>query len=260
MGAWRAACFTVFERAARALELGSRGLAYVAAGFLRPEQLGRAITKRWQGFGASEGFVCSGLQPWERKLYLRHLKLDDEILVVGCGSGRDLLALLRAGYRVEGLEPAPRAVAMARATLLAQELDANVEVGRIETATLAKPYDAYVFSWYCYSYIPQRATRVAVLARVRDHLRPGGRILLSYVLCDHPPRRLPLAVTALVARLARSGWQPEPTDVFWAATPGLHFEHRFRPEEIDEEARAAGLAVAFHHWDDDGTAVLTVGE
>lgn len=258
MRTWRAAVFTLVQRVARGLDLVSRGLVYLGAGVLRQEDLRWAITKRWQGFGSSQRFALSGLMSWEEAFYPRFLKPDDEILVVGSGSGRDLLALLRAGYRVEGIEPAAGAAALARATLVAQGLDARVEVGRIETATLAKRYDVYIFSWYCYSYIPQRATRVAVLAKVRDHLRPAGRILLSYALAEHPPRGLPLVLTRVVGRLTRSHWRPEPTDVFRMEGPGLHFEHLFRPEEIEDEARAAGLTVAFHHWDDDGTAVLTV--
>jgi hypothetical protein len=40
-------------------------------------------------------------------------------------------------------------------------------------------------------------------------------------------------------------------------THGIHFEHQFRPDELEMEARAAGLSVVFHERKDNGMAVLT---
>ena len=261
MDGWRGGIFTIVQRVARRLELAAHALVYLAAGVMRPADLGSAIAQRWQDFGEEESHVLSGLMPWEHELYSRFLKPEDDILVVGCGSGRDLIALLRAGHRVEGLEVAPSAAAVARAMLEKHGLVAPVATGRIEDAPLGKPFDAYIFAWFCYSYIPQRQTRIAALRRARDHLKPGGRILISYAVADGSPRRLPLALTTLVARLACSGWRPEPSDVISFWTHGtVHFEHHFRPDELETEARAAGLSVVFHERKDHGMAVLTLAE
>ena len=42
-------------------------------------------------------------------------------------------------------------------------------------------------------------------------------------------------------------------------TRRLHFEHQFRPAEIEAEARAAGFEVAFHEQSSDGNLALRVG-
>lgn len=257
---WRGGVFAVLERVARGLELGSKALTHLAAGVLRPTDLGWAVAQRWQDFGKGESHALSGLMAWEHEFYSRFLKPNDDILVVGCGSGRDLIALLRAGHRVEGLEVAPRAAGFARAMLVKHGLVAPVATGRIEDAPLGKPFDAYVFSWFCYSYIPQRETRIAALRTASTHLKTGGRILISYVMSNDSPRRLALALTTLVARLARSGWRPEPTDVILLWNRGIHFEHQFLPDELDLEARAAGLSVVFHQRKDHGLAVLMRAE
>jgi SAM-dependent methyltransferase len=257
---WRGGVFTVLQRVARGLELASSAVIYLAAGVLRPADLGRAVSERWQDFGESESHVLSGLMPWEHEFYSRFLKPDDEILVVGCGSGRDLLALHRAGHSVEGLEAADRAAALARAMLAKHGLVAPVATGRIEDAPLGKAFDAYVFSWFCYSYIPQRETRITALRRAREHLKPGGRVLISYVVADASPRRLARALTTLGARLAHSGWRPEPTDVISLWTRGVHVEHQFRPDELEPEARAAGFSVVFHERKDHGLGVLMRAE
>src|SRR2546427_6906661 len=117
MGDWRLAIFFSLQRLARVLELGARALVCLGAGVLSRDQLGRVITERWQEFGNGEASALSGFMPWEREFYDRFLKPDDEILVVGCGTGRDLIAFLQAGYRAHGLEPASRAAASARMTL-----------------------------------------------------------------------------------------------------------------------------------------------
>jgi SAM-dependent methyltransferase len=250
---WRAAAFTGVRSVARGLELGSHALIHAGTGLLRPSELRRVTTQRWQTFGASESFVDSGFLPWEASFYPRFLEPDDGVLLVGCGTGRDLLALLRAGYRSEGLEPAAKAAATARAVLLARGFTAPVHIGWIEDAPLSRSYDAIVFSWHCYSYLPLRATRVRALDRTRASLAPGGRILLSYLTADRSPRRrLSVAVTTFVARLSRAGWQPQASDLLHLESGGLHYEHQFGAGELQAEARDAGLTVVHDECDDDG--------
>jgi SAM-dependent methyltransferase len=249
---WRAIAFTGVRAVAQALDAASRAAVYVGAGLLGVDDLRRVTTERWQEFGASDRFVDSGLLPWEAPFYARWLGRDDDVLVVGCGTGRDLVALLRAGHRAEGLEPAERAAVAARAALLARGFDAPVRIGYIEDAARDRAWDAIVFSWYCYSYIPFRSTRVATLRCARDRLAPRGRLLLSVITADEPPRRLPTALTALVARLSRAGWQPEPHDVLRTESRGLHWERRFVPGEVRSEASEAGLTVIHEENDVDG--------
>jgi SAM-dependent methyltransferase len=184
---WRVGLFRVLWRVARGLEAGARASFCRAAGLLHRDQLAAAITDRWQDFGTTEVATLSGLMPWEQDFYARFLKPDDEILVVGCGAGRDLIALLRAGYKVEGIEAAPRAAAMARAMLVRQGLSAPIAVGRIEATPIPRTFDVYIFSWFCYSYIPTRVTRVSVLRAVARRLTPGGRILITYVPSEGHP-------------------------------------------------------------------------
>ena len=205
--------------------------------------------------------ILSGLMPWERALYDHFLKPEDRILVVGCGTGRDLIALLKLGYRVEGLDVAPRAIAVAGRMLERQGLSAELYTGPIEAVALPGSFDAFVFSWFCYGYIPQTDTRVEVLRKVRAHLRPRGRILICYIPAERPPRRLPIWLTRFVARLTRSDWRPELGDVIGPATRhrhAIHYEHQFWEGELENEARAAGLAVIHHERGEVGTAVLMI--
>ena len=182
---------------------------FAAAGLLRFETLGRHTAENWRHFGATqaEPDVAAGLFSWERQFYGPFLAAGHRVLVVGCGSGRDLLALLEQGCRAEGLEPVAACADMARARLAARGLAAPVYTADIATARLTGRYDVIIFSWFCYSYIPQRARRVAVLRKVRAHLAPEGRVLVSYVLARPAPRRAPWRLARLAAQLSRADWR-----------------------------------------------------
>jgi len=256
---WRKVPFVILSGAARVLDLAGRTVMSFAAGWLRLDDLRGAITRTWDNFGRSEALVLSGLMPWERAVYDRFLKPEDRILVIGCGSGRDLIALLRLGYRVEGLDVAPGAIVLARQMLERQGLSADLSTGSIESVALTGTFDVFVFSWFCYGYIPQTATRIEVLRKVKAHLKPGGRILICYNPAERPPRELPIGLARFAARLTRSDWRPELGDVVGAVSgdrQAVHYEHQFWEGELENEARAAGLAVLHHERGEVGTAVL----
>jgi SAM-dependent methyltransferase len=257
---WRWAVFQASHVLGRTLLHLSRVVAYAAAGSLTRAQLGRAVAGRWSRWGLDEDYARLGLFGWEEPFVRRFLKPDDRILVVGSGSGREVMALRRDGYDVAGLEPAVAAAELSRAIMAKAGLEAPVRIGGIETVELDGRFDLFLFSWYCYSYIPQRASRVAALRSARAHLAPGGRIILSYIVGEPIPKRLPYAVAAATARLTRADWTPETNDVLTFEPGGLHFEHHFRPGEVESEARAAGLKVAALQLGDDGLIALIAEE
>lgn len=257
MRRWLVACLVGL---ARTLDRGVTVSTFLAAGLLRLDALGRHMAENWRHFGATQAGpdVAVGLFDWERQFYGPFLAAGDRVLVVGCGSGRDLIPLLEQGCRAEGLEPVAACADLARARVAARGLSAPVYTADIAAATLSGRYDVVIFSWLCYSYIPQRARRVAVLRTVRAHLAAGGRVLISYVLARPAPRRLTWRLARLASQLSRADWRPEYGDVFIARpdTGCIHFEHQFAPAEIEAEAQAAGLAVTLHEQGSDGNLAL----
>jgi SAM-dependent methyltransferase len=261
MRSWREAAFAVLWRAARLLELASRAVIYIASGVLHRDSLQRAVVKSWDGFSRTDAAILSGLMPWEQAWYDRVLKPDDHVLLVGCGSGRDLVALLELGFRVDGLDPSESAIELARRTLQRRGLSANLYTGAIEETVLPGTFDAVIFSWFAYGYIPGRAARIGALRRIIPRLKPGGRVLISYIPAETPPRALPIALTRFAARLTKSDWGPERGDILGFAggdRHALHYEHDFFPDELEGEAKTAGLTVVAHEQRDVGMAVLRV--
>jgi SAM-dependent methyltransferase len=164
------------------------------------------------------------------------------VLVVGCGTGRDVMPLARIGCEVVGVEPVGVAAATARRTATERGLAATILDGYVEDVAFPGLFQAIMLSYYCYSYIPGRQRRIEVLKKARAHLSPGGRILLSYSACFIPPARRPWAKT--VGRWCRSDWLVEEGDVLvpHRSSPGLFsYDHAFTRDEIAEEIASAGL-------------------
>jgi SAM-dependent methyltransferase len=90
-------------------------------------------------------------------------------LDIGCGRGDLAAALLARGWRVAGVEPSERAAAIAGRR--------GVEVlgGTLATAALDESYDVVVFR-HSLEHLPDP---VGDLGRVREALRPGGRVVIS---------------------------------------------------------------------------------
>ena len=259
MRSWREAAFAVLWLGARTLELASRAVVYSAAGVLRRDSMQRAIAKTWDRFSRTDSVIFSGLMPWEEAWYSRVLKPGDHILLVGCGSGRDLLALLERGYQVDGLDPSQSAIDLARSVLLRRGFSAVLYKGAIEDAAPPGMFDAVIFSWFAYGYIPGRAARISALRGLIPRLKPGARVLISYIPAETPLRSLPIGLTRLVARLTKSDWGPERGDVLGPPSGDRHaieYEHHFLADELEREATAAGFAVILHERQDVAMAVL----
>ena len=240
------------------LQAAGRAATYLAAGALTRDELRSASNRHWETWGVDEGYILSGLMFWEQECYDRFLRPGDTILVLGCGTGRDLIALARRGHEVEGVEPAGRALAVAQQMLDKVELRAKLHHGAIEATDVSGMFDVVIFSWCCYAYIPGSRTRIAVLEKAQAALNPGGRIILFYRAVNRRPA-LPGRLTRFGAWLTRTDWTPEDGDlVSFVDRSIVQFEHAFEEAELAAEARAAGLRVLFQrHAHDEGVCVLT---
>jgi SAM-dependent methyltransferase len=254
----RALAFRALHALGKGFDLAARVFAYTAAGTLNLALLRRYAVEMWERFYVHEDQIRSGLSAWEERFYDRFLVAGRPVLLVGTGTGRDLLALLQRGHHVDGVELSPVAAARAREIVASAGFATRIDVDAIEEWMPPGHYDAVVFSWYCYGLIPKAAQRIAVLAKLGKSLTAGGRVLVSYIarLPGHGPRGM--RITAGLTRLTRSDWRPEPGDeIVNVGNPSLiYYMHCFLPEEIEAEARAAGLRVAWHEAKSESLLVL----
>jgi len=131
----------------------------------------------------ADAYAGSGTQEMEPGLeqaICQSVAAGARILVVGSGSGRECFALARAGFGVTGLDFAPAMIE--RSTAEAQRLELQVEfrLGDLRGEDFGEtPYDAILFTYDVYSFLPSRDNRIAALARMRSILTSEGRLFLS---------------------------------------------------------------------------------
>ena len=236
------------RRIASALDALCNGL--VVASLTR-EDLGRLTVEGWEAFGRQTPEEAD-LFGWEKTFFAAHVNPGDTILVVGAGTGRDVMPFLEAGHHVTAVDIATLALARLRSRAEARSLAVDTIEGSIVSVSLpANSFDVVVFSWWMFGYIPGDQ-RPASLSRARKALRPGGRILLSYQMPAEGGsggRSLSRLVSRAAGRLLR-GLVVEQGDTISVSgslsRPLALFCHTFTPAEVEEEGRRASLRVSFH--------------
>jgi SAM-dependent methyltransferase len=224
----------VCGRAARVFEA-------LAAGTLTRQQLRAGIARDWAAFRQEPEEVYRGLFQWEEQVLGAAIGDSGDLLLIGCGTGRELVALAGRGYRVVGLDPSAPALETARRLLAARDLPGTLILGFFEDTDVPGQFDAVIFTHRAYGLIQGRQRRVGALHKAATLIRPGGRIVVSYLRGTGSHAALQAAMR-VGARLAASDWRVEPGDHLYATrSGGFGFEHHFSRDEFESEATDAGL-------------------
>lgn len=130
------------------------------------------------------GLIESGLEDWEEDVVRKFLKRQARILDIGCGAGREAIALAKEGFEVMGIDIAPEMVKKANANAKGLGLNIKFETKSATEIDFSENYfDAVIFSRSVYSFIPSKPLRIETLKKIRKQLKPSGFIFLSaYIL------------------------------------------------------------------------------
>lgn len=109
------------------------------------------------------------------------LRCGSPILELGCGTGRLLLPLARAGYKVTGVDVSAAMLSAARSKLLAQRLDKGITLLHQDMRELAlgKRFSLVFLALNSFMHLLTTEDQLVVLGRIRQHLKPGGLLLLD---------------------------------------------------------------------------------
>jgi SAM-dependent methyltransferase len=249
--------FWVGQMAQRAARLTD----YLAIGTRQLADLRDDSLRTWQAFYERHKSHDSRLMAWEVEFADRFIRSGGEVLLIGCGSGRDLLPLAERNCRVTGIEPVRAALDIARRMLAERGLSAALIEGFFEDASIVGVFDAVIFSYYCYSVIPESRTRVAMLRKAAGVLKTGGHIIVSVASNTPRPNQILVRIGQLSGTVCRSDWRLEPGDLVWnnrEGHPSYSYTHAFMPGEIEREATAAGLTVVSQRQAEDNTIVTVL--
>jgi SAM-dependent methyltransferase len=124
-------------------------------------------------FGAVEDDI-----PFYRELARR---CGGPILEPMCGSGRLLVPLARAGYRLTGVDVSSALLGLARAKLTAVGLLGQVELleADIRQTALAGPFGLVIVALNSFMHLSTATDQLAALGRIHAALRPDGLLALD---------------------------------------------------------------------------------
>ncbi len=103
------------------------------------------------------------------------------ILELACGTGRLMRPLLELGERVVGVDNSAAMLARARRALDAAGLLARAQLHHadVRSLTLAERFPLAIFGLDSFGLLLTSADQLAALGRIREHLRPGGLLVLD---------------------------------------------------------------------------------
>jgi hypothetical protein len=233
-------------RIPHALERASRGvLAGLWLGVLSDDGV-HALDERYYDSEAvyrTPEWNERGLFPWERAFVDRHLERGGRVVVLACGGGREVLALLEDGFDAIGYEPHRALAAYADGLLASRGHPGRVhEAPRGGLAHDTPACDGVVVGWGAYSLVRGRAARVRLLADARARLPSGGPVLLSFF--ETPRHGRGLRATRRIADAMRRARGRAALELGDTLAPNL--VHVFTPDQLADEVAAAGLELADH--------------
>ncbi|MCL4234660.1 MAG: methyltransferase domain-containing protein, partial [Deltaproteobacteria bacterium] len=204
--------------------------------------------KRW-----GEDMAALGLYPTEEALLSRHVPVGARVLNIGCGGGREALAMARTGRIVTALDL--NAVFVDSLARRAAEAGLDIECRVMDALALDVPpasFDAVVMVGQLIGHIRGRRNRIAALRKAFEAVRPYGvGIFSTNAIEAHWLYR----VYFLWANAARKIYNPmdlEPNDAFVFRIGGRRRApfasgdapvfHWYRVSEFRADLRDAGWA------------------
>jgi SAM-dependent methyltransferase len=140
------------------------------------------------------------------------------LLDAGCGTGRHLLALARAGYTMVGLDASRPMLSLARTKLAGQSLPAHLVHGRLQALPFSSgSFDGALCLESPLAYLFGDEELANALGGLRRVLRPGGLLLID--VFDYP------------GTFGKGGARPQKAhfDAPWGRLEVTE-THRYRPE------------------------------
>lgn len=201
---------------------------------------------------AGDAHNLRGLFDWEARVIPRFFPPGGALLVLAAGGGREVLALARLGYRVDGYECHPGLVMAARRLLERERVAARVGlVPRDAAPETGRTFDGVIVGWSAYMLVQGRARRVALLRGLRARVGAGAPILLSFFHREGSPfRHGAITRAANALRRLRRAEPVEPGD-----TLAPNFIHLFTEDEVRGEMRDGGWDPVFYSTEGTGHAV-----
>ena len=223
--------------------------------FLVPEQ-NKAIISVKEKYNQEEEVnlhrksVKDGLEEWEEYFIKKYMNNKGKVLNIGCGAGREAIALTKLGFEVTGIDISENMIKTAKEESESYDLNINFDVCSVIDIDKyeSSKFDYIIFTRALYSYIPGHNLRIEVLKKAKGLLKDNGFLTISgYIVKEIAisnllRRKIISKIYGLKNKAEKGDFMVDAVSP--ASSKGTCFCHFFASkDEIRNEIEKAGLKV-----------------
>jgi SAM-dependent methyltransferase len=124
--------------------------------------------------------MAAGLKTGEELDFIKkHFTKKQQIIEFGCGTGRTLIPLLKAGYRISGLDFSKGMLGLLQKKLKANKLKTPVFNKNLVNFSLAKKYDGGILSQRTLNFITTPEEQRHAVQNIAGSLKKGAPLIIS---------------------------------------------------------------------------------
>jgi protein-L-isoaspartate O-methyltransferase len=199
-----------------------------------------------------EAYNKRGLFQWEKEIIERYFGNQKNLLLIGAGGGREVIALSRMGFSVDGFEYNQCLVSVANQLLESENLSVRVFTSPKDRGPESvKQYDGIIVGWGAYTHIQNRTLRISLLKQLRCQAKLNAPMLISFLVRSRDDRRFKLITK--IGNVLRKIFNRELLETGDDLIPD--FVHFFTREEVASELEEAGFKLEYYSSIDYGHAV-----
>jgi SAM-dependent methyltransferase len=148
-----------------------------------------AVAYEYRGLKAATWDLFLGQAPvWEDTLFFREMiaRYGQPALELGCGTGRLLLEYLADGIDIDGVDNSPEMLDICRSKAAQRTLKPGLFQQAMEQLSLPRQYKTIIVPAGSFQLITNPAQARQALQHIVDHLQPGGRLAMRFLLLWQP--------------------------------------------------------------------------
>lgn len=116
------------------------------------------------------------------EFFKTELKGYENVLELGCGTGRILLPLIEAGFQCSGLDISKEMLAICKEKMLAQNVDTQknqLMLGNMKSFKIERKFDAVIIPFNTFLYMATYEEQLSCLQSIYTHLEENGKFILD---------------------------------------------------------------------------------
>jgi len=177
-------------------------------------------------------YNLSGLFDWEKPMIQKHFSNAKTILLIAAGGGREVLALSKMGFEVDGYECNPTLIEYGNALLQKNKIDNKIKyLERNSVPAEIKKYDGIIIGWGAYSHISGNRKRLSFLKALYPFMHNETPLMISFLWTSKRDRRDKIIKS--ISDFFRTSSRKEKTEPGDKLEPD--FIHYFNEAEIKNE-------------------------